>query len=264
MTDAASHSTLREWWHHLRQPIALAMMAGVAIVLSMMAPFGTDSSLRPVPRLTFWVAITTSTYAVGAFVAIRVRAAWPADRPHGARIALIGLMTGLAVTVTVILLNWAALGHLPGSAGLPATVFGIAVIVSVMFELLAMQQDLSARPGPSIAPHAAAPAILDRLPVERRGALLALSAEDHYVRVRTDRGDALCLMRLSDAMRETTGVAGFQVHRSHWVARQAVAATRRDGDKALIRLTDGTELPVSRRYVPILKEAGLLPRTSHG
>lgn len=258
MTDAASHSTLREWWHHLRQPIALALMLGVAIVLSLMGPFGTDSSLRPVPRLAFWSAITTSTYAVGCFVAIGLRAVWPATRPLGLRIALTGVLTGLAVTATVLLINWAALGQRPDGPGLPATVFGIAVTVSIMFDLLRLQHDPS--PAPAIATQATGPAILDRLPVAQRGTLLALSAEDHYVRVRTDCGDALCLMRLSDAMRETGGVPGLQVHRSHWVARQAIAATHRSGDKAVIRLTDGTELPVSRRYVPTLKEAGLLPR----
>jgi hypothetical protein len=239
-------------------------MAGVAIVLTLMGPFGTDSSLRPVPRLAFWMSITTSTYAVGCFVAIRLGAAWPADRPVGLRIAVTGVLTGLGVTATVMLINWAALGQRPDSITLPATVFGIAVIVSIMFDLLRTRHDPSTAPAPSITAQTIGPAILDRLPVERRGTLLALSAEDHYVRVHTDRGDALCLMRLSDAIRETGDIPGLQVHRSHWVARQAIAATRRNGDKAVIRLTDGTELPVSRRYVPILKEAGLLPRASHG
>lgn len=256
MTDAASHSTLREWWHHLRKPIAPALMLGVAIVLSLMGPFGTDSSVRPMPRLAFWSAITTSTYAVGCFVAIGMRAAWPATGRLGLRITLTGVLTGLAVTATVLVINWAALGQRPDGPGLPATVFGIALTVSIMFDLLRLQHD----PSPAITTRATGPAILDRLPVAQRGALLALSAEDHYVRVRTDRGDALCLMRLSDAMRETGGVPGWQVHRSHWVAQDAIAATHRSGDKAVIRLTDGTELPVSRRYVPTLKEAGLLPR----
>ncbi|EDM72179.1 D-cysteine desulfhydrase [Roseobacter sp. AzwK-3b] len=264
VTDVASHSTLREWWHHLRQPIALALMTGVAIVLTLMGPFGTGNSLRPVPRLAFWMSITTSTYAVGCFVAIRLGAMWPADRPVGMRIALTAVLTGLGVTATVMLINWAALGQRPDSIPLPATVFGIAFIVSIMFDLLRTRHDPPAAPAPSVTPQATGPAILDRLPVERRGALLALSAEDHYVRVHTDRGAALCLLRLSDAIRETGDIPGLQVHRSHWVARPAIAATRRNGDKAVIRLTDGTELPVSRRYVPILKEAGLLPRASHG
>jgi hypothetical protein len=37
---------------------------------------------------------------------------------------------------------------------------------------------------------------------------VALSVEDHYVRVRTTRGEEMILMRLSDAIRETAPETG--------------------------------------------------------
>ena len=103
------------------------------------------------------------------------------------------------------------------------------------------------------------PALLDRLPFDKRGPLLALSVSDHYVEVRTSKGHELLLMRLSDAIRETAPEPGLQIHRSHWVAKSAVQSARRDGARAFLTLIDGTEVPASRTYLPALKEAGLLP-----
>ena len=47
----------------------------------------------------------------------------------------------------------------------------------------------------------------------------------NYVEVWTERGTHLVLMRLSDAIRETAGENGLQIHRSHWVALGAVKRT---------------------------------------
>ncbi len=81
-----------------------------------------------------------------------------------------------------------------------------------------------------------------KLPLAMRGQpILALSAEDHYVRVYTARQSALVLMRLADAMAYVKS-EGLQVHRSHWVARHAMADLTKEG----LVLTTGMTLPVSR------------------
>lgn len=70
----------------------------------------------------------------------------------------------------------------------------------------------------------------------------------------------MVLMRLSDAMKETGNIPGAQVHRSHWVAFKAVTAARREGDRAILTLSSGVDIPVSRANLSKVKEAGLLPR----
>lgn len=101
-------------------------------------------------------------------------------------------------------------------------------------------------------------AFLERLPVKYRGAALyAVSSEDHYLRVHTDRGEALILMRLADAVRELDGADGLQTHRSWWVAREGVADTRRSGGRLGLILKSGAEAPVSRTYAKAVREAGL-------
>ena len=89
-------------------------------------------------------------------------------------------------------------------------------------------------------------------------ALLALIVEAHYVDIVTERGKTLVLMRLADAIRETTGVPGLQIHRSHWVAHAAVVKAHRADGKVQLELSNGLRLPISRGYLPAAKEAGLV------
>lgn len=110
--------------------------------------------------------------------------------------------------------------------------------------------DASANPGP--------PALLDRVAFEKRGALVSLSMEDHYVRVRTTQGDDLVLMRLSDAIKETAPVQGLQTHRSHWVALDFLTACTRSGAGAVLTMHHGPDIPVSRSQIDQAKAKGLL------
>ncbi len=108
------------------------------------------------------------------------------------------------------------------------------------------------------APAGAAPARFPaRLPPKLRGATIrAVQSEDHYLRVHTDRGSDLILMRLTDALVELEGLEGAQTHRSWWVAREAVRDVRRRDGRATLILDRGLEAPVSRRYARALREAG--------
>ena len=88
--------------------------------------------------------------------------------------------------------------------------------------------------------------------------MLALESEDHYVRVRTTAGDELLHMRFGDALDRLPANLGSRVHRGWWVARGAVRSQRRDGDRVMIELLDGTEVPVSRSYAIAARQAGLI------
>lgn len=100
---------------------------------------------------------------------------------------------------------------------------------------------------------------LGRLPPKYRGAqLYAVSSEDHYLRVHTDRGEELILMRLSDAMRELESAEGLQVHRSWWVARDGVAEVARENGRQTLILKSGAAAPVSRSYAGAVRNANLI------
>jgi hypothetical protein len=108
----------------------------------------------------------------------------------------------------------------------------------------------------SAAPPAPAPVkFLERLPLKLRGAeIWAVEAEDHYLRLHTSRGQDLILMRLADAIAELEGKEGAQVHRSWWVARDAITAAEKGDGRAVLTLRDGVRVPVSRTYAGKLRE----------
>ncbi|MCS0503551.1 LytTR family DNA-binding domain-containing protein [Ancylobacter mangrovi] len=102
---------------------------------------------------------------------------------------------------------------------------------------------------PPAAPQLVESRLVQRLAPGLRGRLICLEMEDHYVRVHTERGSALLLLRLSDAMAETAPTAGRQVHRSWWVADDAVDSFVRTGRTGTLRLSNGLSTPVSQRHL---------------
>ncbi len=95
------------------------------------------------------------------------------------------------------------------------------------------------------------------LPLRFSGApLLAIEAQDHYVRVYTDRGTDLVLMGFEAALDRAARLDGRRVHRSWWVARAALVGVQRGGGRATLALRGGVQAPVSRRYAAGLRSAG--------
>lgn len=90
------------------------------------------------------------------------------------------------------------------------------------------------------------PEFMRRLSPKVIGQLWALSAERHYVRVTTDAGEELLLMRLSDAVEQCSAMNGLQVHRSHWIHHEGIKRLVRANGKMCVELKNGKHLPVSR------------------
>lgn len=87
------------------------------------------------------------------------------------------------------------------------------------------------------------------------GALLALKAEDHYLKVITDKGSALILMKFEDALTVLNGYPGIQTHRSWWVAlSQFNGINALNSATTKITLCDSTEVPISRRKRKLVNE----------
>ena len=94
--------------------------------------------------------------------------------------------------------------------------------------------------------------LMGRLPPHIGTDIIAISANQHYVDVHTRQGHALILYRLSDAIREM-GDKGVQIHRSHWVAYDAITDIKTNGGIYSVVLHSGLEFPVSRAYRYLLK-----------
>jgi DNA-binding LytR/AlgR family response regulator len=98
---------------------------------------------------------------------------------------------------------------------------------------------------------------LRRLPLELRGPLVRIEAQDHYLKIVTERGSTLILMRLGEAVEALDGVRGLQTHRSHWVSLDAVTAHRRMQGRDVLVMSDGAEVPVARGKRDAARQAGL-------
>lgn len=84
------------------------------------------------------------------------------------------------------------------------------------------------------------------LPPERQGKILFLKSELHYLKVVTELGSTLILYNLGDAIAQLTAESGLSVHRSYWVALDAVDELVRKGRQGELRLSNGQSVPVSR------------------
>ena len=256
--------TLREWRDGFLNPIALIVMAAVGGVMGVAGPFGTQDTVAVVPRIIYWIWVVYSTYAIGLFFVTFLRPMLEV-LPTWLRGLLMGCVNGAAISTYIVSLNLVIFGEdfLEGNPlGFFMRVFLIALFVTLAVSMaIDHLQDRRDEGAIKVAAKSLGmPPLMERLPLEKRGTLMALSVEDHYVRIRTTVAETLVLMRLSDAIRETGELNGDQVHRSHWVNYDQVTAARREGDRAILTLADESEVPVSRSNLPKIKEAGLLPR----
>ncbi len=178
--------------------------------------------------------------------------------------ALLGIVTSLAFSVLYTPVVYLAT--------LLATQNGYALMMSIWtlwqgtflaaacaytIRALVMESD-HVDPEKAVDPDPPMPRLLQRIDSTLHGPLVSISVRDHYVDVRTSVGNASLLMRLSDAIAETDGVSGSQVHRSHWVAWGAVLGVDRRGGTVILRLTHGEAIPVSRNYREKLAGRGLI------
>lgn len=255
--------------------IDIAVLTAIGVVLAVLAPLG-SGYMTLAERIAYWVSMALAGYLL--------------YRPIGAQIVPLAARLDLPewfmwcasvaiATVPMATLVWivnAGSGPVRAPSAETALVHYLSVlvvgaVVTLMFNLLPVtraaampQPGPSESDGPPIADQwsASAPVpaesvnpLLDQLPPVLGTDVIALEMEDHYVRVHTALGSELVLMRLRDAMALMTEVEGMQVHRSWWVARDAVEDVQRDGRNIRLKLARDLEAPVARAKVVELRAA---------
>lgn len=241
----------------------------VAAVIAFIGPFGTFDELSLWQRLLYWQVIANLSW--WQWQALDHAVHRLALRAFGREILswlqrglLVSLVTPVPVVAEVRLLRTAmdlrtGIPNLELYLWIAGTSLAIFATVSGFLRWAHAERG-SPEQAPMEAPEKNREArFLARLPVAKRGALLCIKTEDHYLRVYTDAGEDLILLRFGDALSELEGADGLRVHRSHWVARRALEAAKRDGRKTRLDLVNGLEVPVSDTYLPDLKAAGWIP-----
>lgn len=231
------------------------MVAGLGLIFAWLGVYGT--SRLPFPqRFLFWS--TTMVVGAGGF-AIVEPIIWGRRFEHLAVVFKIAITAALiSIPVTLVLHFW--LNRAPLDLYWLTMQYGYVLVISLIITsasyLLRTVHQTQSVTEPGASPVAS---FLQRLPVKFQTAeLYAISSEDHYLRVHTNLGEELILMRLADATRELDGADGLRVHRSWWVAKSGVTDEKRVDGRSFLVLTNGTEVPVSRSYRGDAKAAGLI------
>ena len=106
-------------------------------------------------------------------------------------------------------------------------------------------------------PQSSAPPLSDLLesaPAALGSDIIRLHARDHYVELVTVQGRALLTEQFGECVDHLSGLNGVQCHRSHWISLNHVADLKPSGSTYLCVLSNGDEVPVSRRRYPELRD----------
>lgn len=232
----------------------LALLSAIGVTVAFLGPYETAS--RPLnERLAYWLILILGGGALGVAideaVKRRVQGFWP-------RLAVVSVaMTPgiMAMVVVVAHLIFGAPLVLSDAVGLAFQVWLLAAATMALRQLALARGERAAEP--ASPPSDPTQAFRRRLSAKRRTArLIAVEAEDHYLRVHTDAGSELVTARFADALAELAGAPGFRTHRSWWVAACAIEDVRWRRGAGEARLTGGLCVPVSRSNAAALKAAG--------
>jgi hypothetical protein len=254
MSALGRRDWIRDW------AVDLAIGGACAIFLGLIGPFGSYFNGPAWQRVAFQLACFLPGIVVyGSLVRWVLRRNWEPATMWAAVIVGAAVITApFQILVShVALAMWPVVRvvrpldwYVEGLLTAEPVVAGFTLLGQA--RLRRRRRVIEARAGPPISP-----------PRGLLGAalseVLCLQMEDHYVRIHTAAGSRLVLTTMNLAVSAMDGTDGLQVHRSWWVARQAVAEAVVDGRNLRLKLTNGIVAPVARASVAAVRGAGWLP-----
>lgn len=238
-----------------RISLDLLLLACVGLAMAELGPYRTLDAPQSL-RTGYWLlAVFVSGFAgilVDRALAQRVRGFW-------LRIVIVSLVITPPVTLYIYTLNAVLLGLPRRWWLLPELAWQVLVVMLLLMTLRALLWRRVIETRTVVMPPLpeAEREFRLKLSAKRRAArLIAIQAEDHYVRVHTDAGSELVPMRFSEALEELSRAYGYRVHRSWWIAADGIEAVRWNRGSGEARLTGGVVVPVSRSHAATLKLAG--------
>lgn len=83
--------------------------------------------------------------------------------------------------------------------------------------------------------------------------IIRMHAQDHYVEIVTTNGRSLLSEQFGDCLEKLSAIDGIHCHRSHWVCLAHVKDIARKGSAYSCLLSNGDEVPISRRKYAEIK-----------
>ena len=239
----------------------LLVLGPLLVFLTLLAaqakPFGAEG-VSFGGRFLFWSAVMM----VGALIAhFSVKCIHRYAENHKQSVRDVATVALVTVLFTPVLWGLTWLTALPETKDVPdlTTMFQYGTIFAS--GLLVLRRSFPGlEPKPEVKEEEAEiqPRLYRRLPDGFQGPILRLTVHDHSVDVVTMDETHTIRSRFADAIDEMEPVIGYCTHRSHWVTREAIESVERSGGRIHIRLINGDQVPVSRKYKPKLEEAGIV------
>lgn len=234
-------------------------LTGIVILLTIMGPFGTDDLLGREARFAYWGLVSLGCYFT---TLLTVAPVYLFARSLGVdwrvNSLLSGAIAGIPCFLVVIFINTQIFPVGAGTLENYTQLFFVSVVTAVIGTTLHMAIAEEFRDPGEVKPQerelVGAKRLLDRLDESVVGPLISMQAQGHYVEVTTSRGKQLVLMRLKSAVLDVEPLKGRQVHRSWWVAQDAVASVKRINGRPQLILKNGIKVPVSKFNLSQAKE----------
>lgn len=229
-------------------PVYLFIWFASTLLLTISGPFGTFENMPYGPRATFWLTVTLVSILTSNSIRILARHVLARQSELVLQLVVSTILTIVIAPVAFwVLVAFQSVGSKIEPSIFRVLIYDAAVMYSIGVARFLFYLQQKERPR-----------LLARLPEGRSGRIIRMTSKGHYVEVVTDKGSEQIRMRFSDALIELNGINGARVHRSHWVARAAVAAAERENGRVYLQLIDGSRVPVSRGYMDEARAAGLV------
>lgn len=232
-----------------------AISAIVGVLMAIAGAFDTYQ-VEIVTRLFYWISTIFIGSMIAAGTSVFLDKISFLDERHLIYHLFHLVIISVLITCMVVLVNsWlfdfalnigALLGFFP-------TVLSVSIFMTFIHWIVS-QIPMQSHGIKGVVATNAGVALYKRLPFKfQKAKILAIHAEDHYLRIYTDVGDTMILMRLYDAIKELEGIEGSQIHRSWWVAKDAIEEVVKGDGRINFRLSNGELAPVSRSFQNALK-----------
>ena len=239
------------WWAR-----ALSFAGMLGLLLGIVGPFGSYLNGDVLIRIADWTGMMlVGTVIAGLVVPLVVRVSSGFGLPRAFALAAALILSAVPISVVSAFVA-RTIWPWQTAALRPMDWFGQTLLVEICVVGLWLVVESARKQWPVDEPLASVE--VAAVPGEQPSIdpVLCLQMEDHYVRVHRASGSILELMTLADAIIRYGAADGLQVHRSWWVASEAVQKGERDARNWRLRLRNGLLVPVARNRISTVRRRG--------
>lgn len=261
-----------EQWHVKKVSKDLLLVLAISLFIGFLAPFGMNSF--PVYlSFAYWVITCLIGYFIYApIVYFFNKLTVTYIKKEYFRVGIATLLASIVMALTIPVVIWIFfdifIDYRESFLGIFSKTIVIGTVITIVHivlnhnkqqKLLLVESEkklIEKEQLSSEKSHQGTIWLMQQLPIEKRGKLLCLEMSDHYLKVYTEKGHHLVLMRFKDVLaRLNDDKNGMQTHRSWWVALDAIEKVEKVNRKVSLLLTNQVHVPVSRTYLTNVKGA---------